>query len=104
MAGLTLGLMSVSKVELEVLTRSGTAKEKKQAACVLGVRPSVPRPRLDKPPSCTTLTLSDVLLTGSEEAALHAGDTGARERRRRGESCGSLCLRLSLRRGTGVAA
>lgn len=31
MSGLTLGLMSLSRVDLEILTRSGTPTERKQA-------------------------------------------------------------------------
>ncbi|XP_007050665.2 PREDICTED: DUF21 domain-containing protein At4g14240 [Theobroma cacao] len=37
MSGLTLGLMSMSLVELEILQRSGTITEKKQAATILPV-------------------------------------------------------------------
>ncbi|KAG9457408.1 hypothetical protein H6P81_001916 [Aristolochia fimbriata] len=37
MSGLTLGLMSLGLVELEILQRSGTAVEKKQAAAILPV-------------------------------------------------------------------
>ncbi|KAK9137179.1 hypothetical protein Sjap_007773 [Stephania japonica] len=37
MSGLTLGLMSLGLVELEILHRSGTATEKKQAATILPV-------------------------------------------------------------------
>ncbi|XP_071717209.1 DUF21 domain-containing protein At4g14240-like [Rutidosis leptorrhynchoides] len=37
MSGLTLGLMSLSVVDLEILHRSGTVKEKKQAAAILPV-------------------------------------------------------------------
>ncbi|KAJ7562360.1 hypothetical protein O6H91_03G066100 [Diphasiastrum complanatum] len=37
MSGLTLGLMSLGLVDLEVLERSGTAKQKKQAATILPV-------------------------------------------------------------------
>ncbi|CAM9000382.1 unnamed protein product [Rhodiola kirilowii] len=37
MSGLTLGLMSLGLVELEILQRSGTAAEKKQAAAILPV-------------------------------------------------------------------
>ncbi|KAL4558791.1 hypothetical protein LXL04_036993 [Taraxacum kok-saghyz] len=37
MSGLTLGLMSLGVVELEILHRSGTNKEKKQAAAILPV-------------------------------------------------------------------
>lgn len=37
MSGLTLGLMSLGLVELEILERSGTATEKKQAAAILPV-------------------------------------------------------------------
>ncbi|XP_058208534.1 DUF21 domain-containing protein At4g14240-like isoform X1 [Rhododendron vialii] len=37
MSGLTLGLMSLGLVELEILQRSGTATEKKQAAAILPV-------------------------------------------------------------------
>lgn len=37
MSGLTLGLMSLGLVELEILQRSGTAIEKKQAAVILPV-------------------------------------------------------------------
>ncbi|MCO5585976.1 hypothetical protein L7F22_039912 [Adiantum nelumboides] len=37
MSGLTLGLMSLDLVELEVLQRSGTPTEKKQALAVLPV-------------------------------------------------------------------
>ncbi|XP_062108456.1 DUF21 domain-containing protein At4g14240-like [Humulus lupulus] len=37
MSGLTLGLMSLGLVELEILQRSGTPSEKKQAACILPV-------------------------------------------------------------------
>ncbi|XP_051131350.1 putative DUF21 domain-containing protein At1g03270 [Andrographis paniculata] len=37
MSGLTLGLMSLGLVELEILQRSGTAAEKKQAAIILPV-------------------------------------------------------------------
>ncbi|CAL1396944.1 unnamed protein product [Linum trigynum] len=37
MSGLTLGLMSLSLVDLEILQRSGTAAEKKQAAGILPV-------------------------------------------------------------------
>ncbi|KAF4370110.1 hypothetical protein F8388_007251 [Cannabis sativa] len=37
MSGLTLGLMSLNLVELEILQRSGTSSEKKQAATILPV-------------------------------------------------------------------
>ncbi|KAI3819314.1 hypothetical protein L1987_13141 [Smallanthus sonchifolius] len=37
MSGLTLGLMSIGVVELEILHRSGTNREKKQAAAILPV-------------------------------------------------------------------
>jgi metal transporter CNNM len=37
MSGLTLGLMSLGLVELEILQRSGTPTEKKQAAAILPV-------------------------------------------------------------------
>lgn len=37
MSGLTLGLMSLGLVELEILQRSGTANEKKQAGSVLNL-------------------------------------------------------------------
>ncbi|KAM7257806.1 hypothetical protein ACFE04_013547 [Oxalis oulophora] len=37
MSGLTLGLMSISLVDLEILQRSGTSTEKKQAALILPV-------------------------------------------------------------------
>ncbi|KAG2727396.1 hypothetical protein I3843_01G150900 [Carya illinoinensis] len=37
MSGLTLGLMSLSRVDLEILQRSGTSTEKKQAATILPV-------------------------------------------------------------------
>nr|DAD19424.1 TPA_asm: hypothetical protein HUJ06_020887 [Nelumbo nucifera] len=37
MSGLTLGLMSLGHVELEILQRSGTSTEKKQAAAILPV-------------------------------------------------------------------
>ncbi|XP_071724219.1 DUF21 domain-containing protein At4g14240-like [Rutidosis leptorrhynchoides] len=37
MSGLTLGLMSISQVDLEILQRSGTSTEKKQAAMILPV-------------------------------------------------------------------
>ncbi|CAO2838741.1 unnamed protein product [Amaranthus hypochondriacus] len=37
MSGLTLGLMSLSRVDLEILTRSGTPTERKQAAVILPV-------------------------------------------------------------------
>ncbi|KAI4378881.1 hypothetical protein MLD38_016303 [Melastoma candidum] len=37
MSGLTLGLMSMSQVDLEILQRSGTPDEKKQAAVILPV-------------------------------------------------------------------
>ncbi|XP_022999808.1 DUF21 domain-containing protein At4g14240-like [Cucurbita maxima] len=37
MSGLTLGLMSLGLVDLEILQRSGTAEEKKQAAAILPV-------------------------------------------------------------------
>ncbi|KAA8543212.1 hypothetical protein F0562_021293 [Nyssa sinensis] len=37
MSGLTLGLMSLGLVELEILQRSGTSSEKKQAAAILPV-------------------------------------------------------------------
>ncbi|XP_073157954.1 DUF21 domain-containing protein At4g14240-like isoform X2 [Henckelia pumila] len=37
MSGLTLGLMSLGLVELEILQRSGTSKEKKQAAIIFPV-------------------------------------------------------------------
>ncbi|XP_057956787.1 DUF21 domain-containing protein At4g14240-like [Malania oleifera] len=37
MSGLTLGLMSLSLVDLEILQRSGTSDEKKQAAAILPV-------------------------------------------------------------------
>ncbi|TYH82299.1 hypothetical protein ES332_D02G050600v1 [Gossypium tomentosum] len=37
MSGLTLGLMSLGLVELEILQRSGTSTEKKQAAAILPV-------------------------------------------------------------------
>ncbi|KAI7751557.1 hypothetical protein M8C21_021441 [Ambrosia artemisiifolia] len=37
MSGLTLGLMSLGLVELEILHRSGTSREKKQAAAILPV-------------------------------------------------------------------
>ncbi|KAF8401634.1 hypothetical protein HHK36_012580 [Tetracentron sinense] len=37
MSGLTLGLMSLSLVDLEILQRSGTSTEKKQAAAILPV-------------------------------------------------------------------
>ncbi|KZV32408.1 hypothetical protein F511_03691 [Dorcoceras hygrometricum] len=37
MSGLTLGLMSLGLVELEILQRSGTTREKKQAAIILPV-------------------------------------------------------------------
>lgn len=37
MSGLTLGLMSLGLVELEILQRSGTSAEKKQAAAILPV-------------------------------------------------------------------
>ncbi|PON65780.1 hypothetical protein PanWU01x14_115230 [Parasponia andersonii] len=37
MSGLTLGLMSLNLVELEILQRSGTSTEKKQAAAILPV-------------------------------------------------------------------
>ncbi|XP_057964916.1 DUF21 domain-containing protein At4g14240 [Malania oleifera] len=37
MSGLTLGLMSLGLVELEILQRSGTSEEKKQAAAILPV-------------------------------------------------------------------
>lgn len=43
MSGLTLGLMSLDTVELEVLKRSGTRKEKKYAA---GIIPLLKRPHL----------------------------------------------------------
>ncbi|KAE8076962.1 hypothetical protein FH972_015578 [Carpinus fangiana] len=37
MSGLTLGLMSLGRVDLEILERSGTSSEKKQAATILPV-------------------------------------------------------------------
>ncbi|PNX65148.1 DUF21 domain-containing protein at4g14240-like protein [Trifolium pratense] len=37
MSGLTLGLMSLSLVDLEILERSGSSSEKKQAAIILPV-------------------------------------------------------------------
>ncbi|RVX21838.1 DUF21 domain-containing protein [Vitis vinifera] len=37
MSGLTLGLMSLGRVDLEILQRSGTSDEKKQAAAILPV-------------------------------------------------------------------
>ncbi|XP_042517076.1 DUF21 domain-containing protein At4g14240-like [Macadamia integrifolia] len=37
MSGLTLGLMSLTLVDLEILQRSGTPAEKKQAAAILPV-------------------------------------------------------------------
>lgn len=40
--GLTLGLMSLDQIDLEVLKRSGTPLEKKQAARIAPVRTALP--------------------------------------------------------------